>query len=229
MIPTALTSTLTNEHPTARLTGSPSPWAAWNLRFNPFGEPSSEDVPGLIVENVDDLQAWVETPGHALQLLGDKGRGKTARLRALEPRLQIPYVYLGEGEPIPYLPRCGGLLLDEAQRLPRGQRRRLFNEIDQLALSSHENLERDLSAAGWEVRTVHVGGFETSQLDVILTRRLEWARRGPGPLPQIRTQTRDTLTRHHGDDLRAILDDLYERFQKAIALAEHNQERHVKV
>ena len=192
-----------------------SPWAAWNLRFNPFGEPPFEDVPGLIVEDLADLQAWVERPAHALQLLGEQGRGKTARLRALEPQLGFPYIYLAEGEPIPPLPRRGGLLLDEAQRLPKRDRRTLFGTIDQLVLSSHLDLESDLAMDGWTVRTIEVGGLDLARLDAILDRRIEWARRNVGPVPCVKEKAQLELMLRHGDNLRAILDDLYEDFQQA--------------
>lgn len=201
--------------PRGQGSSSASPWAAWNLRFNPFGEPPAEDIPGLIVEDLDELKAWVKRPAHALQFLGEQGRGKTARLRALEAHLGFPYIYLGEGEPIPSLPQRGGLLLDEAQRLPKRERRVLFGSIEQLVISSHQDVESELVAAGWTVKTIEVGGLGPGRLNAILERRIEWARRNVGPLPRVELHTQRELIRRHGDNLRAILDDLYENFQQA--------------
>lgn len=213
----------------AAWTGTPSPWAAWNLRCNPFGEPAPHEVPGLIVADIDGLEIWASKPRHAVQLLGDQGRGKTARLRALEPRLGLPYLYLDEQSPLPELPRSGGLLLDEAQRLPRRRRRRLFGELRHLVLSSHEDLERELVAAGWRVRTVEVSGDTGARLDEILERRIRWARLGPGPLPRVSEATRRALARRHGDDLRSLLDQLYELFQRAVDRSAPPEGRHGEV
>jgi hypothetical protein len=47
----------------------------------------------------------------------------------------------------------------------------------------------------------------------MLNRRIEWARRGPGPLPQIRLQTAQAMLDHFGDDLRAIEFCLYDLYQ----------------
>lgn len=204
--------------PTERCGASPwSPWASWNLRRNPFGEPPPEDLPSLVVANVDELADWLCRPRHTIQFIGHAGRGKSSHLRALQGRLaHVPFVYLGEGED--RVPPVEGreLLLDEAQRLPRARRRLLFQALDWLALSTHEDLTRDLEAGGWTVWTVEVGGLGRERLETVLARRLEWARRGPGPLPRLPRATLDELLRRHGDDLRAILDDLYEATQTAV-------------
>lgn len=194
------------------------PWASWNLRWNPFGEPPAEDLPALVVADVDELLEWLERPRHAVQLIGHAGRGKSSHLHALRGRLsQLPFVYLAEGEN--RMPEFEGrqLLLDEAQRLPRRRRRRLFGRLDWLALSTHEDLTRDLEAMGWTVWTIEVGGLGRHKLENVLERRLEWARRGPGPLPRFSRGALETLLARHGDDLRSMLDDLYETTQSTVA------------
>ena len=194
------------------------PWASWNLRWNPFGEPPAEDLPALVVAEIDDLLEWLERPKHAVQLIGHAGRGKSSHLHALRGRMpHLPFVYLAEGER--RMPEFEGrhLLLDEAQRLPRRRRRRLFARLDWLALSTHEDLVKDLEAMGWTVWTLEVGGLDRDKLESVLERRLEWARRGPGALPGLSPGALEMLLRRHGDDLRSILDDLYETTQHAVA------------
>lgn len=204
--------------PAEGIDGSPAtPWATWNLRRNPFGEPPSEDLPGLVVADVEGLLEWLGRPGHALQFIGAAGRGKSSHLQALRGQVpHVPYVYLAEGEDRMRPFEGAQLLLDEAQRLPRRRRRRLFGGLGWLALATHEDLTRDLEATGWVVRTIEVGGLSRERLQAVVARRLEWARRGPGPIPRVRASAIEMLLQRHGDDLRSILDDLYEATQYVV-------------
>lgn len=212
-----------------------SPWARLNLRWNPFGEPPPEEAASLVVlPEAGELASHLERPAAALQLLGRCGRGKTARLRHLQARFPTtPYLYLPEDGPLPTLPRRESqqppgaasrgpallptLLLDEAQRLPRHRRRRLFRSLARegaaLALAAHRDLTRELESAGLAVRTQVVAGLRPRQLQAVLERRLEWSRRGPGPLPDLEPGPEELIERF-GDDLRSILDHLYERWQE---------------
>lgn len=203
-----------------------SPWRRFHLRRNPFGEPPAEDAGDLVVlPDGEDLVRTLRRPGAAIQILGHQGRGKTARMRFLQRRFpECPYVYLAEDEPLPDLPkiepRSGGgpaLLLDEAQRLPPRRRRRLFRRTARvgaaLALTSHEDLAREMEAGGLTTRTVRVEGLTVDHLLAVVERRLEWARAAPGPIPGLdRTDARRLVDRF-GDDLRSLLDHLYETYQ----------------
>lgn len=203
-----------------------SPWARLNLRHNPFGEPEPDETPHLVVApEVEELVAWLRRARGAVQVLGAAGRGKTARLRAIgRSSPDRPYVYLPQGGPLPRLPslddaRPGepALLLDEAQRLPQRKRRRLLRRIAargaSLAVASHEDLAGELRAAGLFPRTVVVAGLDPERLAEIVDRRLEWARLEPGGLPRPDAALRRVLIDRCGDDLRAILDHLYELYQ----------------
>jgi hypothetical protein len=196
-----------------------SPWQHLNLRRNPFGEPPEDCLPELVVADVDTMVEWLERPRHALQLIGECGRGKSARLHAIRSRMQALYVYLAEGAPIPSLPQSGRLLLDEGQRLPRRRRRALFARLESVAVATHEDLTGELEAAGWQVLAIEVGGVDGRLFEKILERRLEWARFGPGPLPKLPADQQADLLRRHGDDLRSALDELYEIYQRRVAEA----------
>lgn len=196
------------------VSASASPFAPLNLRRNPFGEPPPEDLPDLVVADVATMVDWLETPRRALQIIGEGGRGKTARLQALRAAFPgAPYVYLAEGAPIPELPVAGRLLLDEAQRLPTRSRRGLFRSLASLALSTHRDLTAELERAGWRVWTLTVRGLDGATLGRILDRRLEWARLGQGPLPRPSGAALEGLLSRFGDDLRAMFDHLYEVYQ----------------
>ncbi len=124
-----------------------------------------------------------------------------------------PYVHVGEDEK-PRIPHGHPLLVDEIQRVPRARRRRIFRRPVSLALGTHEDLRRELAEAGFEVETVRVGGtLDAPRLRRILNRRIEAARRDPGPLPRVTLNTARAMIDRFGDDLRAIQWHMYDLFQ----------------
>jgi hypothetical protein len=192
-----------------------SPWFPLNLNRNPFGEPPVAELPSLIVTENTGLFRWFGSPRRAVQFIGDAGRGKTAHLHALRAGYPgDPYLYLGEELPLPPVPPVARLFLDEAQRLPPRSRRRVFRRIPSIALATHQDLEKELVQAGHEVRTVRVSGLTATRLQSILSRRLEWARREPGEIPEVGADAAWRLLERHGDDLRGIIDLLYEKYQQ---------------
>ena len=209
-----------------------SPWAALGLRRNPFGEPPADEVAELVVpDESDPPPGLLDRPGVALQVLGEAGRGKTARLRWLAARYpRAPYVYLPAGGRRPRLPAISGvagpvaLLLDEAQRLPRRARRRLFRSVSRhglsLALASHDDLEGELAASGLTPTTTVVAGLTPEQLLRIVDRRIDRVRLPAGEPLRLDRDDAARLIRRHGDDLRGILDRLYEVYQLALGQRE---------
>ena len=180
-----------------------------NLRWNPFGEPAPEDRPALVVFDPAPLAARLQ-PGVAVQLVGDHGRGKTSRLLALKRHLGAPYVRLRDAWQIPVAPV---VLLDEAEQLWRRPFWRL-PRCGALALSTHRDLSLPLRALGFSVETVPVGGIGKAALSALLHRRIDWARRGPGPVPQVPDETLDRLLHRFGDDVRAMERALYAAVQR---------------
>jgi hypothetical protein len=193
------------------------PFANLNLRRNPFGEPAEEDRAGLAVVDpdfLDGLERSLSEPGFAVQFIGDCGRGKSTHLHALRARFpDAPYVYFAEGERPQPIPGGPVLFLDETQRLPWRTRRRLFGSDVALALGTHRDHSRELVRAGRRVETVRLTGFTTSTLRRIIERRIEWARRGPGPVPSLGPGSVARLHDRFDGDLRAIEGHLYDVFQ----------------
>jgi hypothetical protein len=179
-----------------------------NLRVNPFGEPSPPDRARLALVDGAELAG-----GEILQFLGDSGRGKTTHLLALGARYPTAvYEKLEEGQDrwTSAPPADGPFLLDEAQRARPEHLRALLASGRTLALGTHADLSA-LSAR--PLRTVRVGGVGTAKLGAIVARRIEWARRGPGPLPSVPDAGLNSLLARHGDDVRAIVGELYDVFQ----------------
>jgi len=190
------------------------PFAHLNLRRNPFGELELRAWAELAVVEVDHLVRRLREPGYAVQFMGEKGRGKTTHMLALVRHFpDARYVHVGENER-PRIPHSQPLFIDEIQRVPRRRRRRLFHRPVSLVIATHEDLRGELGAAGFEVETIRVaGGLDARRLVDILNRRIEAARRGPGPLPRGTEATARVMIDRFGDDLRAIQGAMYDRFQ----------------
>lgn len=193
------------------------PFANLNLRRNPFGEPADEERADLAVVEcglIDRLEQSLSDPGFAVQFMGDCGRGKSTHLHALRARFPgAPYLYFAEGEKPPPIPRASVLFLDETQRLPWHTRGRVFRWDVALVLGTHRDHSRELARAGRKVETVRLAGLTTPTLRRIIERRIEWARRGPGPVPSLGPGSVARLHGRFNGDLLAIEDHLYDVFQ----------------
>ena len=190
------------------------PFAHLNLRRNPFGETEPFEQGELAVVDVGRHVERLRRPGYAVQFIGGRGRGKTTHLLAVRRHFpDAPYVHIGEGQR-PRIPKGHPLFVDEIQRFSLRQRRRLFRRPVSLALGTHEDFRNELIDAGFEVETVTAGGsLDARRLCEIAARRIRWARRGPGRLPQVDVRTAQAMIDHYGDDLRAIHAHLYHLFQ----------------
>ena len=190
------------------------PFAHLNLRFNPFGEIPLEHRAELAVVDLESIVNQLADRRAAFQFIGDKGRGKTTHLLALAQHFpHAAYVHIPEDERPP-IPVGDPLMIDEAQRLSRWTRWRVFRRKVPLVLGTHEDYSGELKRAGREVTTIEVGGLlDAGQLQKLLERRIELARRGEGSVPRVTRETIDHLLLEFGNDIRAMEGWLYEVFQ----------------
>lgn len=192
------------------------PFAVLNLRWNPFGEVPECDRGALTVPRFDVATeaARLAEPGHAIELVGERGRGKSMHLRALHDRYpDTPVTRIDPGERPP-IPEARVVFVDESQQLDGRALRRLLSRRASFVLATHASHAGELRRAGLAFRSVAVGASEGPHLRAIVARRLEWARRGPGPLPAVADALLESLLSRHGDDARAIEDELYDHFQR---------------
>ncbi|HID74650.1 MAG TPA: hypothetical protein EYP56_01485 [Planctomycetaceae bacterium] len=189
-------------------------FAHLNLRRNPFGEPQREERAALAVVDVSRWVWRLKRPGVALQFMAPPGHGKTTTLLAIMAHFpQGAYLHVEEGRR-PWIPRAEPLAIDEWDRLSRRWRRRVLRRQVALALGTHEDFSQELLCAGYEVETVWLkDAVDADRLWEILNRRIEWARRGPGPVPRVGRGTARALVARFGGNLRAIERLLYEQFQ----------------
>lgn len=209
-------------------------FASLNLRHNPFGELDLEQRAESAVVDVAPLLRELRRPRTAVQLLGDKGFGKTTHLLAV--RRELPsavYLYFPERGPHPALPRptaaAGPLLLDETQRLCRRQWRRALRPGRSLAVATHLDHTELLGRWGYRVVSLEVAARTTTErLLTCFRRRIELARRGPGPLPELGEARVSELRARFGADVRSMLLDLYDEFQRREARQREIQQQHAQ-
>jgi hypothetical protein len=84
-----------------------------------------------------------------------------------------------------------------------------------VAVATQRDLSNRFARAGFEVRSVKVQELVTvGLLRRFVDRRLEWARRGPGATPWIRSDVLPALLQRHGPNLQSIQSDLYDHYQQ---------------
>ena len=182
-------------------------FARLNLRWNPFGEPLWEERLRLAVAT-----SRAPRTDRIVQFLGDAGHGKTTRLLATQrDHPHARYHYIPDGsDRLPFPLEAGrAYLIDEAQRLRQRTLRRLLSGRYAVVVGSHADLS-EFASVIVESETVTTTAKE---LEVILHHRIEWARRGAGPVPEVSPRTLDRLITRFGSDVRAIEDHLYDVFQ----------------
>lgn len=194
-----------------------SPYARFNLRRNPFGELTRQERAELAVVDASEWLRMLQQSTTALQFVGECGQGKTTHLLALHRLLDsAAYVYLPEDGPHPQIPFTRPLLIDEAQRLGRRERRRTFTGGGPLVLGTHEDLHQELASYGFEVSTIDVAACRTPKfLAEVLNARILASRARNADVPQISLSYADRLLRELGTNLRAIEQSLYDDFQHA--------------
>ncbi len=192
----------------------PLPFAHLNLTRNPFGE--LDDAELLAIAQVDPSR-WIEhlrEPGGVVLLLGDKGRGKTTSLKVLAAAIDAAYVHLDEERPsLPPLERP--TVIDEAQRLGRWFRSRLWRDRRIRAIGSHHDHAAELRRAGREVLVETLPlTWNATILIRLVEGRIDRFRRSDGPVPSLAPETAERLLREFGSDIRRLFGRLYDVVQR---------------
>ncbi len=204
-----------------------NPYRRLNLTRNPFGELTRLERAELSVCSLDPWLTLLQGPDasqQVIQFIGECGRGKSTHLLTIEQQLPgSRYVYLPMDAPLPAIPPHRPMLIDEAQRLSKRLRRKVFAEGGPLVLGTHENLASEINAAGLKVTTVHVATLLTvTRLQEMLHARIEASRLGPGTVPRISLARCQRLIDTFGDDVRSMEHHLYAIFLK---IAVHGSSR----
>lgn len=189
---------------------------------NPFGALTPEEWVAVAVPPPIIMQA-LEAGFDHLQVIGDKGRGKSTILRWLCHQYQL------QGQSVTYerLPRwhfnyhsdlspLDCFALDEAQRLFILNQHRLFRQAQdkRLLIGTHNSWERAFHRHGWLLTTVHIGDQTTREhIQHILDKRLIEFATDKGTLVYFDDSAIDYLWDRWGDNLRGMEYFLYHVIQ----------------
>ena len=198
------------------------PFHQLGLRANPFRALEDDEWAAIAVLPEAALRAAGQ--GGHLQVLGERGRGKTTTLLGLQARLRqagqrTAYEYVPEGQNTFQAALAGSdvFLLDEAQRLTRNERNRLLGAARaglRLMLGSHDDLEPLFAAAGLRLGSLRLENEGRAHLEAVLVRRVAFFALTPvAPGVTFEPGAVDYLHVQFGTDLRASERFLYEVFQ----------------
>lgn len=192
------------------------PFSHLNLRRNPFGELTAAERTALAVVDCGEALRHLSLPRSVVQVIGEKGFGKTTHLLALATHFaNNAYVHISEGQRVA-IPELGEpVLIDEAQRMTLLQRRQTFLSNRRLILGTHTDFERALRRANRPTLTIPANQFTNEiRVHTLLNARIESARRDDGPIPSITISTASKLFGQFKSDIRSIEHAMYDTFQQ---------------
>ncbi len=190
------------------------PFEHLNLRRNPFGSVPEADRPQLAVVDLGGLIEHLRERNTAVEFVGERGRGKSTHLLMLHRRFpDHPKLYACREQSVD-VPDDSFPFIDEFQRVEPPKRSRFYRRAGRLVVGTHRSFADELEAHGFNVHTVHPGTDDPDRLKTIIDRRIEWARRDEGPVPELPVSEIRKLSARFGTDLRSMFDHLYDVFQQ---------------
>jgi len=192
------------------------PFFHLNLRRNPFGELTAAERTRLAIVECDAALQHLKSPRSVIQVVGERGYGKTTHLLALAAQFaENAYVHIPEGQRAAIPAQGEPLLIDEAQRMTFVQQWKTFRSQRRLVLGTHSDFEPALRRAGRQVLTIAADQFtDATRVQNLLNARIESVRRDAGSIPQISQGTAAELFKQYGSDIRSIEHSMYLTFQQ---------------
>ncbi|QDV05303.1 hypothetical protein Poly30_07990 [Planctomycetes bacterium Poly30] len=192
-----------------------------HLRHNPFGELTRTERAAIACVETGEVASFLAESARgerrALQLIADHGRGKSTLLIALHARVfpDAPFVQLRPGDPVPAFDPGERLhFVDSIENQGWIGRRKLFARCQNLACTTHRDLEHELVRAGFRVLTKRVGIGSFGELLNIARARVESAALPTGRPPAPPYELMLKLHAEFGDDVRSIEHALYHEYER---------------
>lgn len=192
---------------------------------NPFGALDADEWPQVALLP-PAVQENLPPPGVHMQLIGQKGSGKSSALRKLAAEFAaqgraVAYEYVPEGQTrfFTQLEELDLFLLDEAQRLHWWARWKWLDALRngrlQTIFSTHYDLRRHFARRGLELVTVEIDRQLTlAQVAAMLARRLHYFALPHAPRAMLTDEAVAFLFATFGADLREMEYFLYEVWQE---------------
>lgn len=208
------------------------PFHALGYQCNPFRAVTNEEWVALAVLH-PQVEAALVTSFEHLQVLGEKGHGKTTTLLAIADhykragkRTAYEHLEVGEQHYKTSLARLDLFCLDEVQRLIPAERMRLIGSLLKekglhMVLGSHEDFGPLFNRHGLTLTTLQFETVPLTHVEAVVRRRLEYfaltlGQPGVRPTPEAIA----ALYNRYGSDVRRIEQALYEAYQYAAARPE---------
>ena len=189
------------------------PFSHIYLRFNPFGELDQQQRVEVAVVDVSKYKYMLNEDGNAIQFLADHGRGKTTHLLYLYQYYsgaEFTQLYPGDK---PDMSQRLMRFVDSVENMSKHERMTMYKNTPSLACTTHTDLTKELTAAGYKVLNIIVSLNDTEKIRQVFNRRIEFSRRCKGDIPVINEHIVESLIKQFGDDIRAMEHCLYNKFQ----------------
>lgn len=188
--------------------------------FNPFSGILDDDLSGLIVPKIDaaSILAKIEaSESIVIELTGKKGRGKSTHLLFLQQQLsQFPLIRLRKGSSLANVLNSNSetIFLDSIHHLSFKERYTLFKSDRNLIFTTHTSRKLECYLAGRQLHSIKISGIDSSTLLEVLNKRLQLAAKQKLTAEDLfKDQDCEKMIGQFGDNLRGIINHLYDKFQ----------------
>lgn len=188
--------------------------------YNPFSVVDLNHVDASIVPkiNVQSILDIIQSdlPCH-IELVGKKGRGKTTHLQWIANHLpQYPIYLLNTQTNIEVLMNDASdvIFVDSIHHLPILKRNVLLRRKKNIVFTTHWTRKVECLFAGVKLYSIKMKGIESDTLKAIINKRLSLASQNSLRKDELfKDEDVKALIVKHKDDYRAIMHQLYDKFQ----------------
>jgi len=186
---------------------------------NPFGGISDEELLEVIIPKYD-LEKSIELLSRPepiiLQFVGKKGRGKTTHLRALYQLISNSKIYFLDHKGYRKItnPNNLNIFIDSVHHIPWRKRLQLWRQSNtSYVITTHSYRNIEFFLCNRTYKTIHFRGLSLTKLESIIKKRISQYSTIEQNQIIINTNTLKILSTQYGDNIRGLLNFLYDRFK----------------
>jgi len=190
-----------------------------NYDYNPFGETSNEEL-DEIVEPKYPIEEWIDLLQSKspiiIQFVGRKGRGKTTHLRILHQLFRDTEVYFlnEKNNTVNTTKNSSIVFIDSVHHIPWVERFQLWRKTNiTYVITTHWKRDIEFFLCGRSFKTYYFKGLSIYMLETILKKRISLSSSLEYNNIRIDTRVLQSLHSKYGDNLRGILNYLYDNFK----------------